>query len=131
MKTMIIAGILAGGILLSGCEPTVVEHRYVHGGYYGYYRGYDPYYRVEYDGGRYHTRNVDRTNVYVNNVYATNVHRNEVNRTSISQRSSRTGATVASAQTRSTSGRSQLASSRPKEKHLKRGKDKANPELTR
>jgi len=135
MKTTIIAALLAGGIFLSGCEPTVVEHRYVHGGYYGYYRGYEgPYYRTYYDGDRYRTRNVDRTNVYVNNVYATNVHRNEVNRTAGTQRSSRSDSTFASAQTSSRiqarSSSTQLASTRGKGKHLKRDKSSTNGELT-
>jgi len=80
MKTVFITGILAAGILLSGCETTVVEHRYHRGGY-GYYGEYrEPVYRESYGGGYYRTRNVDRTNVYERNVYETNVHRNTVDR---------------------------------------------------
>ena len=132
MKTVFISGMLAAGILLSGCETTVVEHRYHRGGY-GYYRGYsEPVYRDRYDDGYYRTRNVERVNVYESNNYRTDVHRETVNRDHLRSRSR--GERVTSnprVQTRtSTSVSTQTTSNPVSGKHSKRDKKRSPDELT-
>jgi hypothetical protein len=99
MKPILIVSLTAAGLLLGGCETTVVErdNRYHGHGYRGdssvvvvgsdrgRYNGYDRDYDNRYRGG-YQARNVERTNVHINetNVNRTVVNRN-VNRTNVNR----------------------------------------------